>query len=41
MAVKIPTNIDSTPKMPALKADCPEVNRWWPQVKNPTKAMPS
>ena len=41
MAVKMPTNIESTPKTPASKVDWPDVNRWWPQVKKPTKAMPS
>src|SRR6266568_2337065 len=41
MAVKMPTNIESTPKIPASQGDCPDVKRWWPQVKKPTKAMPS
>jgi len=40
MAVKMPTNIESTPKTPLSKADCPATNMWWPQVKNPTKAIP-
>src|SRR5207237_7789067 len=41
MAVKIPTNIESTPKTPLSNTDCPATKRWCPQVKKPTKAMPS
>src|SRR5205085_430219 len=40
MAVKSPTNIERTPKMPLSNADWPATKRWWPQVKNPTNAMP-
>src|SRR3982074_1190842 len=41
MAVKMPTTSESTPKTPLSNTDCPATNRWCPQVKNPTKAMPS
>ena len=40
MAVKTPTNIERMPNAPALKVLWPATNMWWPQVKNPTKAIP-
>src|ERR671938_451059 len=40
MAVKIPTNIESSPKAPPKKELCPATNKWCPQVKKPTKAIP-
>ncbi len=41
IAVKMPTSIEIAPKAPASNALWPEVKRWWPQAKKPTKAMPS
>src|SRR5262245_33935994 len=41
MAEKIATSIESTPKMPASNREMPATNMWCPQVKKPTKAMPS
>ncbi len=41
MAEKMATNIDMMPKTPASNVDIPETNMWWPQVRNPTKAIPS
>src|SRR5712671_5010264 len=40
-AVKIPTNMERTPNTPLSNTDCPATKRWCPQVKKPTKAMPS
>jgi len=40
MAVKMPTNIESSPKAPPTNVLCPVTNKWCPQVKNPTKAIP-
>ncbi len=41
MAVKMPTNIESRPKAPPTNTLWPATKRWCPQVKKPTKAIPS
>jgi hypothetical protein len=41
MAVNTPTSMEMMAKAPLSKVDCPDRNMWWPQAKNPTKAMPS
>ena len=41
MAVNTPTSIEMTPNTPASNVDWPETNRWWPQAKKPTNAMPT
>src|ERR1700751_4526548 len=41
MAEKMATNIDRIPNTPAWYVDMPATNMWWPQVRNPTNAIPS